>query len=214
MGPIDNSEPDKLRARASFARRLRALRAAQGFATARSLAKALAIDENRYTRYERAEVEPDLALLSQICLALRTTPDVLLGFGVEDAAGTSGDVVPAEPGRQQATGFAEIGTAGAGSALASSPAGQVQTAAWNLATTVVALRGPREPERPAGSDPAEPMALLRATVAMQRDLLAQPYAAIARIASDPALAGLGAADALRINDLVRRLTEALGRAAD
>jgi transcriptional regulator with XRE-family HTH domain len=64
--------------RVVFARRLKALRIPRGYATARSFAVALEIDENRYTRYERAEVEPDLSLLVRICVLLGVTPSDLL----------------------------------------------------------------------------------------------------------------------------------------
>jgi transcriptional regulator with XRE-family HTH domain len=65
-------------ARARFAHRLRAIRIPRGYKTARSFAEALEIDENRYTRYERAEVEPDLQLLMRICTLLGATPNDLL----------------------------------------------------------------------------------------------------------------------------------------
>ena len=65
-------------ARARFAQRLRAIRIPRGFKTARSFAEALDIDENRYTRYERAEVEPDLQLLMKMCGLLGATPNDLL----------------------------------------------------------------------------------------------------------------------------------------
>lgn len=65
-------------ARNRFAQRLRAIRIPRGFKTARSFAKALGIDENRYTRYERAEVEPDLQLLLRMCELLKATPNDLL----------------------------------------------------------------------------------------------------------------------------------------
>lgn len=64
--------------RARFAQRLRAVRIPRGYKTARSFAEALDIDENRYTRYERAEVEPDLQLLMRICTLLGATPNDLL----------------------------------------------------------------------------------------------------------------------------------------
>ncbi len=64
--------------RAIFAKRLKALRIPRGFSTARSFANALEIDENRYTRYERAEVEPDLSLLVKMCSLLAVTPNDLL----------------------------------------------------------------------------------------------------------------------------------------
>ena len=66
--------------RAAFAKRLREQRVQGGYARARSFAQALGIDENRYTRYERAEAEPDLTLIHKICGTLRVTPDELFGF--------------------------------------------------------------------------------------------------------------------------------------
>jgi len=52
----------------------------KGFASARGFARAIGIDENRYTRYERAEVEPSLTLLLKICEILGVSPNDLLGF--------------------------------------------------------------------------------------------------------------------------------------
>ncbi len=77
-------------ARNRFAQRLRAIRIPRGFKTARSFARALGIDENRYTRYERAEVEPDLQLLMRICELLKATPNDLLcdTIGAAPVAGT------------------------------------------------------------------------------------------------------------------------------
>jgi transcriptional regulator with XRE-family HTH domain len=75
--------------RVHFAARLKELRNRRGFKTARMLAQNLGIDENRYTRYERAEVEPDLSLVVRICKALATTPNELLGVhpnGFEEPA--------------------------------------------------------------------------------------------------------------------------------
>ena len=67
-------------ARARFASQLRRLRVEKGFATARQFAHAMGIEENRYTRYERAEVEPSLTVLLKICETLRVSPNELLGF--------------------------------------------------------------------------------------------------------------------------------------
>jgi len=67
-------------ARRLFAARLRQLRAESGFPTARQLAAALGIAENRYTRYERAEVEPSLTLIRKICETLSVSPNELLGY--------------------------------------------------------------------------------------------------------------------------------------
>ena len=65
-------------ARDRFSRRLKAIRVPKGFRTARAFAQALDIDENRYTRYERGEVEPSLDLLLRICELLGATPNDLL----------------------------------------------------------------------------------------------------------------------------------------
>jgi transcriptional regulator with XRE-family HTH domain len=40
----------------------------------------LGIEENRYTRYERAEVEPSLTLIHKICVTLQVSPNDLLGY--------------------------------------------------------------------------------------------------------------------------------------
>ena len=73
--------------RAEFARRLRALRAQRGYERARHFAKALGIEENRYTRYERAEVEPNLTLIFEICQKLAVTPNELMGYAEVGDAG-------------------------------------------------------------------------------------------------------------------------------
>jgi len=74
---LNTSAPD---ARRLFAARLRQLRAENGFPTARQLATALGIEENRYTRYERAEVEPSLTIIRKMCDTLRVSPNELLGY--------------------------------------------------------------------------------------------------------------------------------------
>src|SRR5262245_43780911 len=66
--------------RAQFARRLKDMRVRNGFPRARYFAKSLGIEENRYTRYERAEVEPSLTLIHKMCETLRVSPNELLGF--------------------------------------------------------------------------------------------------------------------------------------
>jgi len=80
-------DPTAPSARTQFAMRLRQLRIARGFSSARHFSQALGIEENRYTRYERAEVEPSLTLLRKMCEALRASPNDLLaeGSGVADA---------------------------------------------------------------------------------------------------------------------------------
>ena len=66
--------------RSQFAKRLKIIRTQRGFDRARYFAKSLGIEENRYTRYERAEVEPSLTLIHKMCATLHVTPNELLGF--------------------------------------------------------------------------------------------------------------------------------------
>jgi transcriptional regulator with XRE-family HTH domain len=73
--PQETNPPD---ARIDFARQLKATRIARGFAYARHFAAALGLEENRYTRYERAEVEPSLSIIRRMCATLGVTPNDLL----------------------------------------------------------------------------------------------------------------------------------------
>jgi transcriptional regulator with XRE-family HTH domain len=73
--PQETNPPD---ARIDFARQLKATRIARGFAYARHFAAALGLEENRYTRYERAEVEPSLSIIPRMCATLGVTPNDLL----------------------------------------------------------------------------------------------------------------------------------------
>jgi transcriptional regulator with XRE-family HTH domain len=69
--------PSAPEVRLQFAKRLKQLRTEKGFLRARTFANALGIHENRYTRYERAEVEPNLTLIHKICGTLRVLPNDL-----------------------------------------------------------------------------------------------------------------------------------------
>jgi transcriptional regulator with XRE-family HTH domain len=64
--------------RRQFSKRLRMLRAARGYPTAREFSRALQIKEDRYTRWERAETEPDISNILGICRVLDTDPNELL----------------------------------------------------------------------------------------------------------------------------------------
>ena len=68
----------KPESRVAFARRLEAARIAAGYDTKRSFANALGIEEARYTRYERAETEPDIPTLVGIKKLTGVSLDVLL----------------------------------------------------------------------------------------------------------------------------------------
>ena len=74
--------------RLQFAKRLKQLRTEKGFVRARVFANALGIAENRYARYERAEVEPSLTLIHRICQTLQVSPNDLLSFTADVPAKT------------------------------------------------------------------------------------------------------------------------------
>jgi len=86
--PQETNPPD---ARIDFARQLKATRIARGFAHARHFAVALGLEENRYTRYERAEVEPSLSIIRRMCVTLGVTPNDLLtpSEGTQPSAGAA-----------------------------------------------------------------------------------------------------------------------------
>lgn len=65
----------------AFAVRLKQLRVLRGFRTARAFAQALEIDENRYTRWERGEVEPSVAMLAKMAEVLNLPVDILVSGG-------------------------------------------------------------------------------------------------------------------------------------
>lgn len=70
----------------TFAVRLKQLRVLRGFRTARAFAQALQIDENRYTRWERGEVEPSVAMLAKMAEVLNLPVDILVSGGDVAAA--------------------------------------------------------------------------------------------------------------------------------
>ncbi len=180
-------------ARLEFARRLRELRIPRGFRTARSLARSLDIDENRYTRYERAEVEPDLAMIRRICETLDVTPNDLLG-GVamtrdfsqsasrpNSHSGTDG-IVASTPGRNDQP--------------------PIPTAAWLLAEAAIEAKG--APRAPSGAtlDLPLPLASMGEIGKLYKALMEQPFEAIADLLSDQAIAGADPAAARSLKERI------------
>lgn len=188
----------KSEAREQFAQNLRQARIARGYKTARSLARALEIDENRYTRYERAEVEPDLNLLQHMCRLLGVTPNELL-LGV----GSAQPVALSEVQRPAAAGAAAEGTV------------LFEALAWRLAaaavTAGIGLDGAQHSNgaaRPVASvSPTLPK--LHRTTALYRRLVSQPMATMSAIAGDDGLTRADANVALQIHDLCAKLADAL-----
>lgn len=176
------SEQQPPLARREFARRLRELRIRRGFRTARSLAAALAIDENRYTRYERAEVEPDIGLIQRICQTLRLSPDALLGTGPDK-----------HPGPQPGQGFAEPGD--------NDPNGLDARARvmWLLASAVADLLTRNEPPG------KRQLIRLQQAARVYSDLERRSFAAVSEILLLPVLSEASPEEAQNIGRLVEEL---------
>jgi transcriptional regulator with XRE-family HTH domain len=64
-------------ARRAFARRLRLLRSRSPYGTAREFAQEIGEKENTYTRWERAETEPNITQILRICQVLDIDPNEL-----------------------------------------------------------------------------------------------------------------------------------------
>src|SRR5882672_10370283 len=116
--------------RSQFAKRLKIIRTQRGFDRARYFAKSLGIEENRYTRYERAEVEPSLTLIHKMCATLHVTPNELLGFAEFNDEGAF----------QSAPGLSESPANSARSQGQTAGNGNVGSLAWRLASEAAAIR--------------------------------------------------------------------------
>lgn len=189
-------------ARRQFARRLREFRIARGFKTARSLARALGIDENRYTRYERAEVEPDLVLIQRICETLRVTPNDL--FGTADEV-QKGEPTYAMSAASDITGFAEPE---ASLMAGASPDVRMRrdTVTWTLACAVAELQVKTEDS---ALPNATPLATLQRAARLFADLERRPFAAVSEILLLPAIVGAPQVEARRIGELIEVFARAV-----
>ena len=162
--------------RTTFAKRLKALRIPRGFSTARSFANALEIDENRYTRYERAEVEPDLSLLVKMCSLLEVTPNDLLDTSVGShlapsvSDSTSVPILQVMSARRPSNGHENANANMLKSALA-----------WRLAEEVAKL------EKPGDLNPIDKVGRVSKLFAA---IEADPFSYIASITTDPRISAL------------------------
>jgi len=111
----------------SLGDRLKKLRVAKGYPTARDFAAVLGINENRYCRYERGDNKPKLALLEAICQKLGTTPNELYGW----EPGTSVDALPASGFADSGRDFSSPPSEAAGESV--SPASDAAALALDLA---------------------------------------------------------------------------------
>jgi transcriptional regulator with XRE-family HTH domain len=179
--------------RSQFAKRLKHMRVQRGFPRARYFAKALGIEENRYTRYERAEVEPSLSLIDKICDVLRVSPNELLGLS--------------EPGGLQQGGLGEDGQPPLAPPEAL-PERHVEPLAWRLASDVVTVRNAKR----TGS-PGDPLAARREIGKLFQQLQKDPFNTVAGILADPALKDLEASRKAELARLVDDFTDAATRRA-
>jgi transcriptional regulator with XRE-family HTH domain len=166
MDALGTLSPAEVRTR--FWLRLRTLRLEAGFKTARAFAHALEMEQNRYTRYERGEVEPNLLNIGRMCHLLGVDANRLLG--------------PTDASDEQAGLAAETGGV-SGQAKGTSRS----TQAWRLASVIASL--PSYNVDPSQTN--DPLVQLRATVEIYRQLLTDdPTNIFAQFLNDDALSGL------------------------
>jgi transcriptional regulator with XRE-family HTH domain len=197
-------------ARASFARRLRELRIVRGYRTARSLARALDIDENRYTRYERAEVEPDLRLIARICETLNVLPnDLLLEVGaalLPISPGSSTSLLQSGLGERGASGFGEE-TGEPDRSQPEAAASRRRALAWQLARSVGQhgidpVAGWPQPTALAG------MQALQRTSQIFALIEDDPFGYVSRLVANPRLSGLSDVEQKRVATQIDELMSA------
>lgn len=199
--------------RTEFAKRLREMRLQSGFPRARYFAKSLGIEENRYTRYERAEVEPSLTLIHKMCETLGVSPNELLGFAeyagssvsgfAEGAPYESASVEDVDPQR-----WAQI--LRLTSVAEDADARRSDLLAWRLASEAVLVR---HKLRASAKAPSDPLAATRATANLYQKLLSDPFGTVAEIVGDDALKDLDSERKAGLADLIEAYTESLSRAA-
>lgn len=155
------------------------------------------IDENRYTRYERAEVEPDLDMIRRICATLSVTPNDLLGHAEPDG--------PARSSRQRGRSGAQPPQVDG--AATSGPFG-IATAAWRLAEAATDLR--RAVAKSAnGASPDGPLAAVSHTGTLYKALMHQPFEAITELLGDPDIGRATTSQSAALRERIDRLVELL-----
>jgi transcriptional regulator with XRE-family HTH domain len=185
--------------RSQFAKRLKTMRTQRGFPRARYFARSLGIEENRYTRYERAEVEPNLTLIHKMCETLRVSPNELLGF---TEPGQARSFEPA-PGLAEST-ASEIAHVPRRDGVGQGP-DAISSLAWRLAVEVIAIRH-EQPGKKISSDTLETM---RETGALFRSLQAKPFDTAAELASDPAIERVDGKRRAALARLIRSFTKSI-----
>ena len=180
--------------RLQFAKRLKDMRIEGGFQRARYFAKSLGIEENRYTRYERAEVEPSLTLIHKICELLRVSPNELLGFAGYGGEGrTPGFVDPGDDyGHRESPSEADR---------------HAELLAWRLASEITSIRNRHR------VNPGDPLAAARETGRLFQLLRSDPFNTVAGVLSDEALKDLAPERKEELAKLVDTFTGTASRAS-
>ena len=190
--------------RSQFAKRLKNIRTLRGFGRARYFARSLGIEENRYTRYERAEVEPSLTLIHKMCQTLHVTPNELLGFG--DAKREHKFAVPglADPSLEEIAQASDARAHGA-----DNEPKRLSSLAWRLASETVAIRSASHGKSKAVADPFD---TFRETFALLQRLQSEPFATAGEIVEDPAVKAADAGRKAALADLIKSYTESVSQA--
>jgi transcriptional regulator with XRE-family HTH domain len=166
--------------RRRFADRLRAARLARGFRTAKSFAQRLNIDQNTYTRYERAEAEPSIAMLDRIWTTLELPFCDLFGPTQDLARGAAEADTPRQP-------------------PSSPPVTLRESLGWRLADLFVDLT------TRSGPGPSR----LQRQGRLFLDLQTNPYPTLARLLAELPDHELPAPTVQRLDDAIRALTAVL-----
>jgi transcriptional regulator with XRE-family HTH domain len=180
--------------RSQFAKRLKIIRTQRGFDRARYFAKSLGIEENRYTRYERAEVEPSLTLIHKMCATLHVTPNELLGFSEFNDEGAF----------QSAPGMSESSGGSIKSRTGGDGASNLGSLAWRLAHEAIAIRGDHAGKSKSSDDP---LATFRDTAALFQKLQSEPFGTVAEILGDASMKSAAPARKAAIAELIRAYTD-------
>jgi transcriptional regulator with XRE-family HTH domain len=195
-------------ARTRFARRLKSIRGPKGYRTARSFARALDIDENRYTRYERGEVEPSLDLLLRICELLGATPNDLLCDYIGTPANTPMAAFHEDRGFSEFGNMPHSGMVAASrhqaTAASNDNQGRVDATAWLLASELAILRVRSIEGLDAAAIPAKRFEL---TSELFARLKSGPFAVFAGLASELREHNADVATQERIYALVNELVQ-------
>jgi transcriptional regulator with XRE-family HTH domain len=188
--------------RSQFAKRLKNIRTQRGFDRARYFARSLGIEENRYTRYERAEVEPSLTLIHKMCETLRVSPNELLGF----AELRSLRSFEAAPGLAESP-LEDIADGGFGEG--SNGPDPLGSLAWALASEAVALRQGHGARSKGAGDPLQ---TLQETGALFRSLQAEPFAVATQILEDRTLKDVDPKHKAKLAELIKAFTDGVSEA--